>query len=759
MRFFYFTMAAAALLSVQNAAFADVPDGEDKKIEKLDSVIVSASRADSSTPVAFTMVDGKELRSSNPINSLPMTLNLQPSVVTYNEGGTGLGNSAMTIRGSKGSQINVTLNGITLNDSESQEVFWVNIPSLQSLISSVQVQRGLGTTANGSGAFGASINMSTASVSAEPFARAEFSTGSWNTSLTTVSAGSGILPGGFYVNAAYSRGNTDGYIRNAKVASQSAFAVIGWLSGNNSLRLTYLLGDQKSGITWDGIDLDTYYTDRRHNDAGAYYDDMGNLRYYDNQIDRYTQHHIQLNYTRRFSDALTWSNTLNYTRGDGYDEYYKSGMNVLNYGFGQTVTGSDGNTYESSDIIYRKEMGNDYYVFNTALKYNSDVLDLTAGGSVSRYCGDHFGTVLWLKVLGDGYDYDGFNDKDPWYRNVGNKTDASVYVRGEWSPSELVTAYFDMQYRHVGLEMSGRDDDALEKGGTAVIDYGRNWNFFNPHAGVTFRWNEHHKSYFSAAIGHREPGRSDIKENIKDVLSPLKPEKMLDLELGYSYSGERFRADVNLYAMEYKDMLLETGRLSTSGYAIKDNVSRGFRRGVEVAAAWIPLRWLSVDGNATFSTNRIKDYVSYVEVWDGEPGETRAYEYGDTDMLLSPSVVGMLRACVTPWKGIAHNSLKTTTFTIDGKYVGRQYIDNTMRDAMKIPAYFVANLSVSHEFSVGGGKLGLAAYVNNLFNNLYYAYGWRYEGCYSDASKPVEYGVGVYPQPETNFMLKVSYSF
>lgn len=758
MRFFYFIMAAAAIVSGQNAASAGPVDGDDK-VEKLDSVVVSATRADQRTPVAFTMVGSGELRASNPINSLPMSLNLQPSVVTYNEGGTGLGNSSMTIRGSKGSQINVTLNGVTLNDSESQEVFWVNIPSLQSLISSVQVQRGLGTTANGSGAFGASINMNTASVNSDPSGRAEFSAGSWNTNLTTVSAGTGILPGGFYFNAAYSRGRTDGYIRNAKVSSQSAFAALGWLDGNNSLRLTYMLGDQTSGITWDGIDIDTYYTDRRHNDAGAYYDDMGNVRYYDNQIDRYTQHHLQLNYTHRFSDYVSWSNTLHYTRGDGYDEYYKSGRTLAYFGFGQTVTGSDGNGYEKSDMIYRKKMGNNNYVYNTALKYVSDRLNVTAGGNISRYRGDHFGEILWVKVLGNAYDYASFDASDKWYDNVGNKSDLSVYARGEWTVLDWLTVYADMQYRHVGYDISGRDDDYLEKGGTDLLDYSANWNFLNPHIGVSFHWNPRSKAYFSAAIGHREPGRSDIKENVKGGNNPIVPEKMLDLELGYNYTGERFSAGVNFYAMEYKDILLETGRLSSSGYAIKENVSRGFRRGVEVTAAYTPWQWLKAEGNVTFSANRIKDYVAYVPVADGDEYETRAYAYGNTDMLLSPSAVGMLRLSVSPWKGIARNSLKTTTLSIDGKYVGDQYIDNTMREAMKIPAYFVSNLSVSHEFDVRGGKLGLSAYVNNLFNNLYYAYGWRYESCYRDESKPIDYGIGVYPQPTVNFMLKVQYSF
>ena len=291
--------------------------------ERLDSVVVSATRAGKETPVTYDMVGKEELRQSNPSASLPMTLNLLPSVVTYNENGTGLGNSSMTIRGSKGSQINVTLNGITLNDAESQEVFWVNIPALTSLLSGVQVQRGLGTSASGPGAFGASINMNTAFVRPEPSATVELSGGSFGTFMTSAAISSGKLPSGLYFDLAMNVGVTDGYIRNGFVESTSLFAVLGWLRGANSLRLTYLLGAQRSGITWDGIDLEQYYKDRRYNGAGEYYDDNGNVCYYPNQTDNYAQHHLQLNYTRQFGAHLTWVNTVNYTRGDGYDEYYK----------------------------------------------------------------------------------------------------------------------------------------------------------------------------------------------------------------------------------------------------------------------------------------------------------------------------------------------------------------------------------------------------------------------------------------------------
>ncbi len=421
MRGFLFSIAALLVAGAADAKAYPYPE----EPEKLDSVVVSTSRAGERTPVTFTMVGKEQLRRSNPINSLPMNLNLQPSVVTYNEGGTGLGNSTMTVRGSKGSQINVTLNGITLNDSESQEVFWVNIPSLTGLISSVQLQRGLGTSANGAGAFGASVNMNTASVSSDPFAAVDFSAGSWNTSMTSLAAGTGLTKSGMYFNLAYSRGYTDGYIRNADVTSQSAFAVLGWMNEKNSLRLTYLMGKQKSGITWDGIDLEKYEEDRRYNGAGEYHDESGNVHYYDNQTDNYFQHHIQLNYTRQFSDLWTWSNTLNYTRGDGYDEYYKEDRYMPDFGFADE---------EESDMIYQKKMGNNYYVFNTDLRYRLDNLNVTGGAYLARYEGDHFGSMLWVKALGDGYDYDSYNERDGFYRNRSVKQEATVFARGGMEP-------------------------------------------------------------------------------------------------------------------------------------------------------------------------------------------------------------------------------------------------------------------------------------------------------------------------------------
>ena len=749
-------MFAAAVVAALPAAAQEQLSEE--KQERLDSVVVSATRAGKSTPVTYTMVGKEELRAASPAASLPMALGLQPSVVTANEGGTGLGNSKIWIRGSKGSQVNVTLNGITLNDGESQEVFWVNIPALTSILSSVQVQRGLGTSAAGPGAFGASINMNTAFVGDSPFVNFEASGGSYNTFTAVVSAGTGLTRSGLYASAAYSRGYTDGYIRNAKARVQSAFAAVGWMRGNNSIRLTWLLGDQHTGITWNGIDLEQYEKDRRYNDAGMYYDSEGNVHYYDNATDNYTQNHLQLNYTHRFPVNLTWSTTFNYTRGKGYDEYYKQNKKFTKYGFPAVVAGQ-----KKSDFIYRKSMGNNLFVVNSDVRYRSCRLDLTGGISLSHYTGDHYGEMLWSSVLGDDVDYAPLNRPDPlngWYFNRGVKREVNAFARGEWQAAPWLTAFLDVQYRGVGLRMSGVDDeDDLD------MTCRRAWHFVNPRAGLTAAWGGH-KAYVSVALGHREPGRSDIKEVIESNnlggadREDIKPEKMVDVEIGYQFASEKFSAGVNLYLMEYFDMLLETGRLTSSGYPVKDNVARAFRRGIELTAAWEPAPWVRLDANATLSLNKIMSYDDSAACIDNdwnELGYSKAYPGGHfarTDMLLSPGVIAMGQAAFKPLATVTGTSWKNLTLTLNGKYVSRQYLDNTSSPDRVIPRYFVANVSLAQEFSIRGSRLGAGVWVNNFTNRLYYADGgaWKY---FNVDTGQVVSGVYIYPQAPVNVMAKV----
>lgn len=759
MRGFLFLAALGALIpfSAQGAG-KEGPDEE--RVERLDSVVVSSSRAGRNTPVTFTMVGKEELGRKNPLNSLPMNLALQPSVVSVNEGGTGLGYSKMTVRGSKGSQINVTLNGITLNDAESQEVFWVNIPALSSMISSVQLQRGLGTSANGAGAFGASINMSTASVSSEPSGSAEVSMGSYGTFTSTFAAGSGLLPSGVYFNAAYSRGMTDGYIRNAYADVQSAMAVLGWMNGKNSLRLTWLMGDQKTGITWEGISPEMYAVDRRYNPAGEYYDQFGNVHYYDNETDNYMQNHLQLNYTRAFTDRLAWSTTFNYTRGDGYYENYKAGKSFSKYMMDSPVI--DGVQYDEGDFITKEALANDYFVLNSDLRYSSDRLKLTAGLNLSRYDGDHIGSVLWNNVLGDSFDY----GSHEWYLNRGLKHEANAFVRGEMLLAEHLTAFADLQYRGVWLEMSGPEDDGV------LLDHKDNWQFFNPRAGLSYRWSDSSRIYASAALGHREPGRSDIKELILDANMAasagaasrgvdIRPEKMLDIEAGYEYMTENLSLSANIYLMEYWDMLLETGKLTDVGYAIKENVPRSWRRGIEVAAAWEPLEWLQVGGNITLSTNKIRNFTAYYEKYDNMNDWNylgqHTVDFEKTDILMSPSLMGMASVTFRPFAGSVR-SWESAYLSINGKYVGKQYYDNTSSEERSIPSYFVADLSLGYEFPVKDSSLDLSFHVNNLFNRMYYADAWLWRA-YFQQEDDYYSETGLYSQAPVNMMFKVTWSF
>ena len=730
-------------------------EAADEKVERLDSIVVVSSRAGNDPPVTFTMIGKESLRRSNPLNSLPMNLALQTSVVSVNEGGTGLGYSKMTVRGSKGSQINVTLNGVTLNDAESQEVFWVNIPALSTMISSVQLQRGLGTSANGAGAFGASINMSTAAVSSRPFGSADLSLGSYGTYVGAFSAGSGLMKSGLYFNMAYSRGLTDGYIRNAFADVQSAMAVLGWMNDTNSLRLTWLMGDQRTGITWNGISPEQYEIDRRYNPAGEYYDKFGNTRYYDNETDNYIQHHLQLNYTRSFSESLAWSTTFNYTRGDGYFENYWTDA-----AFRTFMMACDKS--ETGDFIIREGLGNDYFVLNSDVRYTSSLLRLIGGLSLSRYDGDHTGSVLWSDVLGDDFDYDSHS----WYVNRGLKQEASAFVRSEIMCCEGLTAFADLQYRGVWLDMAGPENDGVP------LDHQACWHFFNPRAGLSYRWSPSSRVYASAALGHREPGRSDIKELILDANKAaeagvegrgvdVRPEKMVDVEVGYEYLTERLALSADIYLMEYWDMLVETGKLSDVGYAIKENVPRSWRRGVELAVAWDALPWLQLGGNMTLSTNKIRSYTAYYEMYDNIDNWNylgqKQVSFENTDILMSPSVTGAANVTFRPFVSM-RGSLSSAYVTLGGKYVGKQFYDNTSSDDRSIPAYFTGNLSMGYELPVKESSLSLSLHVNNLLNNMYYADAWLWRA-YFQQSDTYYNQIGLYPQAPVNFMFKIGWRF
>ena len=667
---------------------ANHPAEDDTTCIVIDSTVVTAGRAYSSTPVAHVTL-GREALSRETVagNSLPMTLGLQPSVVAASEGGTGLGYSSLRIRGVPGNQTVVSLNGIPLNDAESQEVFWVNIPAIGSYLSSAQIQRGLGTSVSGPGAFGASLDMNTAH-SLVTTGGAALSGGSFGTFTAGGHFSSGLSGKGLFAEAALNFQRTDGYIRNAFARVGSVYASGGWQGLKDLLKLTLLHGQQRSGITWEGIPLEQYnagnYT---YNPAGEYVDADGRVCYYDNQTDNYRQTHIQLLYSHDFAGGFHWKTTLNCTRGYGYYEQYK--VDFL----------------PSGDAITQDALDNTLWAARSEVSWSSDRLKATGGIYLSSYGGAHWGEFVEPSP-GERY-----------YENDALKREMDLWLRAEWSPSEPLNLYADLQYRTVTHRMAGPDEY------DQTLAYDTSWNFFNPRVGANLMLGRAVNIYLSAALGHKEPGRSDIQAR-----ADVQPETMVDVELGAGFAFGRWKSSAGLFAMEYFDMLAETGRLNDAGYAVKDNVPRAWRRGLELASSY-EARLFSVEGNITLSTNKL---------------ETSGERF---DLRLSPSVTAAM-----VW---TQNLWRDASARLSGKIVGSQYWDNTSCDDRRVPAYFIACLGLTQNFD-WHGRWSLRADVGNLFNNRYYAYAWVSR---AESDGRWYQWEGLYPQAPANFTISLGYSF
>lgn len=717
-------------------------NSQDVKINQtLDTVVVTASRANLKSPIAYTKIYKGELEKSSSNYSVPMILALQPSVVATTEGGLGLGYSKLSVRGTDDTRTNVSINGITINDAESQQVFWVNLPSLQSSLKSIQLQRGVGGSMSGTGSFGASINMETlSSYNGNAYGSAEMSYGSYQTFMSSIAAGTGISNSGFSFDVVISSGKTDGYIRNAKAKLSSLFATAGWRDSNNSLKINYIFGDQSTGITWEGNPI--YDEDRRYNPAGLYYDDAGNIHYYDNETDNYTQHYIQALYTHSFSNALSWSTVFNFTKGDGYYENYKYNAKFSKYGLENQVI--DGVTYKKSDFIIRQGLDNSYYAATTFLNYKKRWANMVLSLSYSNYNGAHPGTVIWSKYNQN------IPDNAYWYDNNGKKDDFSAFVKGDFSLLDNLSLYLDLQYRGVNYSFSGMDKDFVD------LNYKNSYNFFNPKAGLSYFIGANSKVYASLFVGHKEPTRSDIKESIKDGKGDdIKSERVLDYELGYTYSNSKFSVAANIYLMEYKDQLVATGKLTETGRVIKENIPDSYRRGIELSGAWQISPAFRFDANLTLSKNRLKNYTAYIDTYDNDidwnpVNQTKLY-FKESNLILSPECVGMAMFTIVPCKSL--------TLSVNGKYIGEQYMDNYKSDVSKVPAYFVAGANVVKDFKLkNGSSLALSLNVDNLLNNKYYSYGWIYQAFFANgAANYLE--KGVYAQAPINFIFKIACKF
>lgn len=709
------------------------------KSVQLEDVVVSASRANKNAPIAYSNLNEAQIKKDNAAKNIPFVLQTLPSVVAYSEDGLGIGNTNFRIRGTDANRINVTLNGMPLNNPESQDVFWVNIPDLSNSLQSIQVQRGVGTASNGVASFGGSISLQTTGARAEAYGSASTAVGTYNSVISTIAAGTGIMKSGLSIDARYSRTTTDGYIRNGKVDHKSLYATVAHYTDKQLFRVVYINGIQHTGITWEGVSPEIMETDRTYNPTGKYKDDAGNTLYYDNDTDNYYSNIAQAIYSRQLSDNLTINGNFSYTNGYGYYENYKTDRDFMSK-FGLQPQVVKDVTYESSDVVQRKMMSNNFYVGSMSLAYNREKISLSGGGMYSFYDGSHFGKLPWVKHNQN------ISPEYKWYENESKKRDANIFVKAEYRPIANLTLFGEAQNRYIDYRMEGLDDDMLD------ITKNYYYNFFNPKAGISYQINTSNEVYGSVGISNREPLREDMKE-YKKTDRTINPERLFDYEFGYRLATKTFSFDANLYYMDYKDQLVLTGKLSDVGYKLQENVPDSYRMGIELSAAYTPLKWLRLDANTTLSRNKIKDYTAYFTVYDANTWDAVSQDsefFKSTNISFSPNVISSAIVTVMP--------IENFSFSLTGKYIGKMYYDNTSNKDNQLDDYFVANFVTGYTFDTQRiGKIDLQLYVNNIFNKKYVANAWVDPYRFTDGSEIIY--KGLFPQAPCNIMARVGVRF
>jgi iron complex outermembrane receptor protein len=702
-----------------------------------EEVIISATRAGTRTPVAYTNVNLQSIRSQNNGQDFPFLISMTPSLVETSEAGTGIGYTGMRIRGTDGSRINVTVDGIPLNDAESQQVFWVDLPDLASSVDNVQVQRGVGTSSNGAGAFGASVNIQTVSPEIKPFTEINSTAGSYNTFRNMVMVGTGFLADRFAVQIRYSDVRSDGYIKRTGSKNRSAAISSMYKTKRSILKANILLGEEHTGISWWGVPSDMVSIDRRYNPAGEYTDEYGNIKYYDNESDNYWQDHYQLIYSLGLNENLSLHAAIHYTHGKGYYEEYREDQPYSEYGLPDITI--DTLKLTITDLIRRKWLSNDFYGIVYSARYRKGKTNVVIGGGSNIYDGDHFGRIIWMRNAGN-------TEKDyQWYLNKAKKSETSIYGKINYQFSQLLTGFADIQYRHIDYSMSGPDDDFKDITQTHIF------NFFNPKAGIYLAFSPRHNAYLSVSVANREPTRSDFKEAAGDIKATPRPERLYDAEAGYDMSLDRLSLGLNLYAMYYKDQLIPTGELSNVGYPIMTNVRKSYRTGIELTAGIKPARSVDWNINLTLSRNKINGFTAYYTDYNTSDWSS-TYDstfLGTVDIAYSPSIImsSDFSLDITDWINVHLLS----------KYVGRQFFDNTSSNNRKINPYLVNNLRLDFNPVIGKFEgLGIRLQINNLFNNKYESNG--YGGLWYENGIEQTWAY-YFPQAGTNFLLGVDIKF
>ena len=658
-----------------------------------DEVVVSAISAQNNSPFAYTNISKNELDKSNLAQDIPYLLELTPSVVTMSDAGTGIGYTQMRIRGTDVSRINVTTNGIPLNDAESHGVWWVDLPDIAASTQRIQVQRGVGTSTNGAGVFGASINLQTNSLDSNYYAEIKSTAGSFNTFKNSVAVGTGRLKNGLAVDARVSKINSDGYIDRAFTNMYSWFASLSYANKKNLLRFNVFSGYQETYQAWYGVEKATMDTNRTYNPYK-----------YENQIDHYEQTHYQLLYSRQMSSAWELNTALHLTTGYGYYEEYQEGDSFANYGLSDLIIGND--TITTTNCVRRKIMDNDFFGYTASLIYKQPKFDVIIGTAANQYFGNHYG-----KMIQSDYQASILLPHQ-WYENQGDKKDANLFAKMNYNLTSQLNFYADFQIRYLQYKIEGIDDNFSK------LDTKNNYLFFNPKMGFLFQINNESDVYLSAAVANREPSRTDI------IDAPLskKPthEQLFDVEFGYKIHSYHWNFMVNFYRMEYKNQLVQTGKLNDVGAAININVDKSYRTGIEISGSLLLFNWLVFNGNITLSSNKIVDFTQWSDYYDTDYNYlgNQPKSLGNTDISYSPSIISSASILIKPYK--------TVDIIFTEKYVGKQYFDNTMNEERSMDAYLVTNARIDWKIPIKFAEnLTLQLLINNLMDLKYYnnAYG------------------------------------
>ncbi|WP_024479141.1 TonB-dependent receptor [Cellulophaga baltica] len=738
MKIVFTVLSVLSISFYTNAQQQQATDSLEGKKVVLDEVFVSAIRVTKATPVTFSNLTKEQIKPRNLGQDIPILMNFLPSVVTTSDAGAGVGYTGIRVRGSDATRVNVTINGIPYNDSESHGTFWVNMPDFASSTESLQLQRGVGSSTNGAGAFGASLNVLTDAISQDAYAQISSSIGSFKTLRNTLKFSTGLLNDQIEISGRLSQINSDGYIDRATSDLESYFLQAAYKDENTLIKALLFGGHEVTYQSWYGTPLA-----RINNDAQGVEDfivangltesEAENLRNsdrrynyytYENEEDNYKQNHAQLLWNENLNENWSTNLALHYTKGSGYFEQFKEEDDFDTYGF--TPITVDGEEVNSTDVIRRRWLDNDFYGTVFSANYRKEKVDLILGGGWNKYEGDHFGEVIWARYASTS------NIRDRYYDDNSTKSDFNIFSKINYKLDDQWSLFGDLQYRTVGYQANGDE--------TGIVD--DTFNFFNPKAGITFDLNSNNNFYFSYAVANREPNRNDYESG-----NP-KPERLNDFELGWRYISNTLQLNTNVYYMGYKDQLVLTGALNDVGAPLRENVGDSYRLGVEVEANVSLGAKFAFRPNITLSANKNKDFVFQR---DGE-----LQNLGDTEIAFSPSVIIGGAMVYMPTDNLQLSLL--------GKHVGEQYMGNIDASKSKLAAYSQFDFNVQYEIVTNSfiKSIVLSGLVNNIFNELYESNGYffTFDDTWSTpgVTTTIE-GAGYYPQAGTNFLVGATLNF